>query len=136
VSAPTFREPVFATLGCRLNAWDTEAMRALAARAGVADAVRELFPAGSMTGAPKVEVMKAIEFYEYTARGAYAGCTGYIAPNGDFDFNVVIRTLLWNGLTRYLSFHTGGAVTFDSEAEAEYDECMLKARALKEVLRG
>ena len=94
------------------------------------------FPAGSMTGAPKVEVMKAIEFYEYTARGAYAGCTGYIAPNGDFDFNVVIRTLLWNGLTRYLSFHTGGAVTFDSEAEAEYDECMLKARALKEVLRG
>ena len=97
--------------------------------------IKATFPMGSMTGAPKVEVMKAIEFYEDTARGAYAGCAGYIAPNGDFDFNVVIRTLLWNELTGYLSFHTGGAVTFDSDAEAEYAECMLKARALREALR-
>jgi len=94
------------------------------------------FPMGSMTGAPKVEVMKAIEFYEDTARGAYSGTAGYVTPDGDFDFNVVIRTVLWNETTRYLSYHAGGAVTFDSDAEAEYAECLLKAKAISELLAG
>lgn len=95
---------------------------------------KAMFPMGSMTGAPKVEVMKAIEFYEDTARGVYSGTIGYIKPNGDFDFNVIIRTLLYNAGSGYLSFHTGGAITFDSHPDAEYEECMLKAQAMTTVL--
>lgn len=96
--------------------------------------MKAAFPMGSMTGAPKVEAMKAIEFYEDVARGAYSGCAGYVNPNGDFDFNVIIRTVLWNATTNYLSFHTGGAITFDSNAQAEYDECILKAKAITDIL--
>jgi len=98
------------------------------------DALRAAFPMGSMTGAPKVRAMQLIEHYERTRRGLYSGSLGYIWPNGDFDFNVVIRSLQYNAATGYLNFQVGSAITFDSVPEREYEECLLKAKALLEVL--
>jgi para-aminobenzoate synthetase component 1 len=89
---------------------------------------------GSMTGAPKVEVMKNIERYENFKRGLYSGSVGYITPEGDFDFNVVIRSILYNTIEKYLSVSVGGAITYDSIAEKEYDEMMLKAKSMIETL--
>jgi len=86
-----------------------------------------LFPMGSMTGAPKVEVMKNIAIYENEKRGIYSGCIGYKMPNGDFDFNVVIRTIIEDKLNNNVSFHVGGAITYDSNPEKEFEECLLKA---------
>ncbi|HHZ65423.1 MAG TPA: anthranilate synthase component I family protein [Flavobacteriales bacterium] len=91
------------------------------------DAIREAFPMGSMTGAPKIKAMELIEQFEYTKRGLYSGAAGYITPSGDFDFNVVIRSLLYNSTSEYLSFIVGGAITDNSIAEDEYEECLLKA---------
>lgn len=82
---------------------------------------------GSMTGAPKIKAMELIEQFEYTKRGLYSGAAGYITPSGDFDFNVVIRSLLYNSTSEYLSFIVGGAITDNSIAEDEYEECLLKA---------
>tara|TARA_B100000795_G_scaffold248097_1_gene214759 strand:+ start:109 stop:1392 length:1284 start_codon:yes stop_codon:yes gene_type:complete len=92
------------------------------------------FPMGSMTGAPKISAMKLIEKFEKTKRGLYSGAVGYINPQGDFDFNVVIRSLQYNALNKYLSFMVGGAITIGSDAELEYQECLVKAKALFEVL--
>lgn len=92
------------------------------------------FPMGSMTGAPKIRAMQLAEKYERSKRGVYSGAVGYFAPNGDFDFNVVIRTILYNADTNYLSFHVGSAITLDSDPEKEYDECLLKGMAITEVL--
>lgn len=92
------------------------------------------FPMGSMTGAPKKRVMELIEKYEKTKRGLFSGALGYISPERDFDFNVVIRSILYNSCNRYLSFQTGSAITFKSKAEDEYEECLLKAAAIKKVL--
>ena len=89
---------------------------------------------GSMTGAPKVSAMKLIDQYESTKRGLYSGAVGYISPDGDFDFNVVIRSILYNSDNRYLSFMVGSAITDKADAEMEYEECLLKAKALFEVL--
>lgn len=100
------------------------------------DAVRNTFPAGSMTGAPKVRAMELIEETERSRRGIYSGSFGYFEPNGDFDFNVVIRTILYNQSQRYLSFQVGGAITFASSAESEYEECLLKASAIIKTLKG
>lgn len=100
------------------------------------DAIKNAFPMGSMTGAPKIKVMELIEQYENTKRGLYSGAMGYITPGGDFDFNVVIRSLLYNGNTGNLSFEVGSAITYDAKAEKEYDECLLKAHALLQVLRA
>ncbi len=99
-----------------------------------ADIIANTFPMGSMTGAPKISAMMLAEQYERSKRGVYSGAVGYFAPNGDFDFNVVIRTLLYDQHNKYLSFHTGGAITIDSDPEKEYDECTLKAKAIMEVL--
>lgn len=96
-------------------------------------AVRQAFPMGSMTGAPKVMVMELIEQYERSRRGLYAGAVGYYTPGGDFDFNVVIRSLFYNAATHYLSYQTGGAITYDSIAAAEWEEVRLKARAMEQV---
>ncbi len=93
------------------------------------------FPMGSMTGAPKVSAMKLIEQFEKTKRGLYSGSVGYIKPNGDFDFNVVIRSILYNKENKYLSFMVGSAITSNADAEQEYEECMLKAKAMFEVLK-
>ena len=92
------------------------------------------FPMGSMTGAPKVRAMQLIEQYERARRGLYSGSIGYVWPGGDFDFNVVIRSLQYRQDTGYLSFQVGSAITYDSVPEREYEECLLKARALLEVL--
>lgn len=89
---------------------------------------------GSMTGAPKKRVMELIERYERTRRGVFSGAIGYITPEGDFDFNVVIRSLLYNSSSGYLSFQAGSAITFYSVAEEEYEECMVKIAAIKKVL--
>ena len=89
---------------------------------------------GSMTGAPKVSAMKIIEQLEDTKRGLYSGAIGYIDPNGDFDFNVVIRSILYNSEKNYASFSVGGAITAASVAENEYEECLLKAKAMREAL--
>ncbi len=100
------------------------------------DAIRNAFPMGSMTGAPKVSAMQLIERYESSKRGLYSGAIGYITPNGDFDFNVVIRSLLYNSANRYLSYHVGSAITAESDPEKEYEECLLKAKAFKEILQN
>ncbi len=92
------------------------------------------FPMGSMTGAPKFKVMQLIEQYEESRRGLYSGAVGYIEPNGDFDFNVVIRSILYNQETKYLSYQVGGGITFYSDAEKEYEECLAKAGAIMQVL--
>ena len=98
------------------------------------DAIKNAFPMGSMTGAPKISAMQLIEKYELTKRGLYSGAIGYIMPNGDFDLNVVIRSLQYNQSKNYLSYEVGSAITFDSDAEQEYEECILKAKAMIDVL--
>ena len=100
------------------------------------DAIKNAFPMGSMTGAPKLKAMELIEAYEETKRGMYSGSFGYISPDGDFDFNVVIRSILYNAETKYLSFQVGGAITYQCDALKEYDECLLKASAMLKVLEG
>jgi para-aminobenzoate synthetase component 1 len=100
----------------------------------VSDAIAACFPMGSMTGAPKVRAMQFIEQYEETKRGLYSGAVGYIDPTGDFDFNVVIRSLLYRKDTEYLSLQVGSALTASSNPEKEYDECLLKAKGVLEVL--
>lgn len=99
------------------------------------EAIRQSFPMGSMTGAPKVRAMKLIEKYESTKRGLFSGALGYITPDGDFDFNVVIRSIQYNAMNHYLSFMVGGAITMQSDPEKEYEECMLKAKAIMKVLK-
>jgi para-aminobenzoate synthetase component 1 len=98
------------------------------------DAIKNAFPMGSMTGAPKIMAMKLIEQYEKTKRGLYSGAIGYFTPEGDFDLNVVIRTIQYNADHKYLNFEVGSAITYDSVAEQEYEECLLKAKAMMEVL--
>ncbi|MBI5373238.1 MAG: anthranilate synthase component I family protein [Sphingobacteriales bacterium] len=96
--------------------------------------IRAAFPMGSMTGAPKKRVMQLIEQYERTRRGIFSGAVGYINPGGDFDFNVVIRSILYNATNQYLSVPAGSAITHYSQAEAEWEECLLKVAAIKKVL--
>lgn len=97
------------------------------------DILRATFPMGSMTGAPKKKVIELIEQYEKTKRGIFSGAVGYIAASGDFDFNVVIRSIMYNNSDKYLSFQTGSGITFYSDAEKEWEECLLKASAIKEI---
>jgi para-aminobenzoate synthetase component 1 len=98
------------------------------------DAIQTTFPMGSMTGAPKISAMEIIEKLEQTKRGLYSGAVGYFSPSGDFDFNVVIRSILYNEAKKYVSFSVGSAITSLSDPEKEYEECLLKARAMREVL--
>jgi para-aminobenzoate synthetase component 1 len=98
------------------------------------DIIRATFPMGSMTGAPKRRVMQLIDEYEQCRRGIFSGAVGYIAPNGDFDLNVVIRSILYNSAAQYLSYLVGSGITFYSDAAKEYEECLLKAEAMRRVL--
>lgn len=98
------------------------------------ESLRATFPMGSMTGAPKISAMKIIEELEVTKRGLYSGAVGYFTPMGDFDFNVVIRSILYNDNSKYVSFSVGGAITAKSVPEKEYEECLLKAKAMRQVL--
>ncbi len=103
---------------------------------GIGEAIKSTFPMGSMTGAPKFKVMEIIEKYELSRRELFSGTVGYITPSGDFDFNVVIRSLFYNEATGYLSFQTGGAITYDSKAEQEWEEMLLKAWAMERIFAG
>ena len=98
------------------------------------DILRTTFPMGSMTGAPKIAAMKIIENLEETKRGLYSGAIGYFTPENDFDFNVVIRSILYNQREKYLSFSVGSAITSLSDPDQEYEECLLKAKAMRNVL--
>ena len=100
------------------------------------DIIKETFPMGSMTGAPKVSAMKIIEELEATKRGLYSGAVGYFTPEGDFDFNVIIRSILYNSSKKYVSFSVGSAITAKASPEKEYEECLLKAKAMRVVLEG
>lgn len=99
------------------------------------DAIKNAFPMGSMTGAPKVKVMELIEQYENTKRGAFSGAAGYISPDGDFDFNVMIRSLFLDLQKQLYSFQVGSAITYDAVPENEYDECLVKAKAIMKLLK-
>jgi para-aminobenzoate synthetase component 1 len=99
-----------------------------------AEAIKNAFPMGSMTGAPKISAMQIIEKLEETKRGLYSGAVGYFTPEGDFDFNVVIRSILYNAENKYVSFSVGSAITSKAIPEMEYEECLLKAKAMRTVL--
>lgn len=92
--------------------------------------IKATFPMASMTGAPKISAMKLLDEVEESSRNLYSGSIGYISPNGDFDWNVVIRSLLYNSSSKYLSYSTGGAITAMSDPEKEFQECLLKAKAI------
>ena len=100
------------------------------------DVIKTTFPMGSMTGAPKISAMNIIETLEETKRGLYSGAVGYFTPDGDFDFNVVIRSILYNETNKYVSFSVGSAITAQAIPEKEYEECLLKARAMRLVLEA
>jgi para-aminobenzoate synthetase component 1 len=100
------------------------------------DIIKSTFPMGSMTGAPKISAMQIIEALEKTKRGVYSGGIGYFTPNGDFDFNVVIRSILYNATKEYVSYSVGGAITAKSNPLKEYEECLVKAKAMREVLEN
>ncbi len=98
------------------------------------DCIQATFPMGSMTGAPKKRVMELIEQYEQTKRGLFSGAIGYVKPDGNFDFNVVIRSIFYNAADKYLSFQAGGGITYNSVPALEYDESLLKVKAIMKVL--
>lgn len=98
------------------------------------DMLEATFPMGSMTGAPKISAMKIIDQHENFARGIYSGSIGYIDPNGNYDFNVVIRTILDDKKTKSISCSVGGAITIQSNPEQEYEECLLKLKAIQNTL--
>lgn len=100
------------------------------------DIIRSCFPMGSMTGAPKKRVLELIDQYEKSSRGIFSGAVGYMDPRGDFDFNVVIRSLMYNAGTGYLSFQAGSGITFYSDPGKEWEECLLKAEAIRRALKG
>jgi para-aminobenzoate synthetase component 1 len=100
------------------------------------DVIKSTFPMGSMTGAPKISAMKIIEELEETKRGLYSGTVGYFTPKGDFDFNVVIRSILFNQTNKYVSYSVGGAITAKSDPLKEYEECLIKAKAMRDVLEN
>jgi para-aminobenzoate synthetase component 1 len=102
--------------------------------ANIADAVASAFPMGSMTGAPKIRAMELIDAYELSARNVYSGSIGYMDPSGNMDMNVVIRSLLYNKKTKYLSLSVGSAITINCDPEKEYEECMLKIAPLLQAL--
>jgi para-aminobenzoate synthetase component I len=99
------------------------------------DIIKNAFPMGSMTGAPKVRAMEIIDELEGFARGLFSGSVGYINPSGEYDFNVIIRSLQYDRQTSKISFAAGGAITSGSEAEGEYRECLLKASTLASLLQ-
>lgn len=98
------------------------------------NALKNAYPMGSMTGAPKIRAMELIEDFEESKRGVYSGALGYIEVNGDYDFNVLIRTMLYDAEASYLSLHVGGAITYDSIPEKEWEESELKAKSILDFM--
>ena len=97
--------------------------------------LKTTFPMGSMTGAPKFSALQLIEKQEDFRRGVYSGSVGYFEPNGNFDFNVIIRSLLYNSTQRYLSYSAGSALTAQANPEQEYEECLLKAKIIHQIFK-
>jgi para-aminobenzoate synthetase component 1 len=91
------------------------------------DILAATFPMGSMTGAPKISAVQHMEKIELLDRGVYSGTFGVIEPNGNFDFNVIIRSAVYNKEKKQTTIKVGSAITHASNAESEYDECLLKA---------
>lgn len=106
----------------------------IAANIPFTEIIKACFPMGSMTGAPKKKVMELIEKYEKTRRGIFSGAVGYIDPRGDFDLNVVIRSIMYNASSDYISIQAGSGITFYSEPEQEWEECMMKLEAMMGAL--
>lgn len=100
------------------------------------EVIKTTFPMGSMTGAPKISAMQIIEDLEDTKRGLYSGAVGYFTPENDFDFNVVIRSILYNASKQYISYSVGSAITAKSSPLKEYEECLVKAKAMRQVLEN
>lgn len=100
------------------------------------DILRATFPMASMTGAPKIRAMELIDEYETNNRGPFSGTIGFIKENGDFDLSVIIRSIFYNETEKYLSFSVGSAITAMCDPEKEYEECLLKAAAMKKILEG
>ena len=100
------------------------------------DIIKSTFPMGSMTGAPKISAMTIMEKLETTKRGLYSGAIGYFTPDNDFDFSVVIRTILYNETQKFVSYSVGGAITAKSKPLKEYEECLVKAKAMRTVLEN
>ena len=98
--------------------------------------IEATYPMGSMTGAPKKKVMELTETYEATPRGLFSGTIGYVCPNGDFDFNVVIRSIFYNRTKNLISYKAGGGITINSDPLQEYQETLIKASAIKEILES
>lgn len=98
------------------------------------DIIKNAFPMGSMTGAPKIRATELIEQYETSRRGAFSGSIGYFNGDKNFDFNVVIRSMFYDRSAGKLNYQVGSAITYDSIPEEEYQECLLKALAIQEVL--
>ncbi len=105
------------------------------AEAATIKLIEACYPMGSMTGAPKQKVMQLIEKYEEVDRGLFSGSIGYFTPDNNFDFNVVIRSIFYNDAAKALHFFAGSGITFYSNAENEYDECLAKAEAMMQVLQ-
>lgn len=98
------------------------------------DVIKNAFPMGSMTGAPKIRAMELIEKYENTKRNVFSGSIGHFNGENEFDFNVLIRSIYYDQETNNLNYQVGSAITYDSDVEAEYDECLLKAKAIEKTL--
>lgn len=97
--------------------------------------LKACFPMGSMTGAPKISSMNLIEQFESFKRGLYSGSIAYFKPNGDFDFNVVIRTIIHNKAEKLISAAVGGAITIQSDPEKEFEECQVKIQKLLQLFQ-
>jgi para-aminobenzoate synthetase component I len=98
--------------------------------------IARTFPMGSMTGAPKKRVLELTEQYEKTKRGLFSGALGYVEPDQDFDFNVVIRSLFYNEPDDYLAWFAGSGITFNSDPEKEYEECLVKVAAIEKIIKN
>jgi para-aminobenzoate synthetase component 1 len=119
----------------RLHQMISTVVSAVDESTSLTEIIRCAFPMGSMTGAPKLRVMEEIDLLEDTRRGLFSGAVGFFTPEGDFDFNVVIRSIAYDRNLGNISFHVGSAITYDSIPEQEYNECLLKAEAIFEVLK-
>ncbi|MEW6171281.1 MAG: anthranilate synthase component I family protein, partial [Candidatus Omnitrophota bacterium] len=98
----------------------------------IMDLLKATFPGGSITGCPKIRAMQIIEELEPHRRGIYTGSLGYISFTGDMDLNILIRTIL--KIKNQVYFQVGGGIVADSIAEKEYEETLVKAKAMKEAL--
>ncbi|WP_085515874.1 anthranilate synthase component I family protein [Marivirga sericea] len=98
------------------------------------EVIKNAFPMGSMTGAPKIRAMQLIEDYECSKRNVFSGSIGYFNGAHDFDFNVLIRSIYYDEKTDAINYQVGSAITYDSDPETEYEECLLKAKAIEKTL--